>query len=240
MKMALFVALALFLLVALSGLAWRRIKGKAKGVDLVAKSNHKSVWSFHYGPATILPKREPTTKASPPAAGNPLSKLMPAEDLQLQEEQAKTAAAAGADAAQHAQTEQLPQATQQSAEPEAADGQEAPTAPLRSSRHAPGTKLNVLDMLAADKLAAAAEPAAAEVAPAPQEAPAVAAAAAEPTVPQTLFTNPLTEVTRTKNDEANRKAAVALKQRNRAAFRTGTDGQKAALAALITEGTAPG
>ena len=239
MKMALLVALALFLLVALSGLAWRRIKGKAKGVDLVAKSNHKSVWSFHYGPATILPKREPTTKASPPAAGNPLSKLMPAEDLQLQEEQAKAAAAAGADAAQHAQTEQLPQATQQSAEPKAADGQEAPTAPLRSSRHAPGAKLNVLDMLAADKLAAA-EPAAAEVAPAHQEEPAVAAAAAEPTVPQTLFTNPLTEVTRTKNDEANRKAAVALKQRNRAALRTGTDGQKAALAALITEGTAPG
>ena len=66
------------------------------------------------------------------------------------------------------------------------------------------------------------------------------AATAEATVPQALYSNPLTEATRTKNDEANRQAAVELKQRNRAALRTGTDGQKAALAALIKEGPVPG
>jgi hypothetical protein len=62
----------------------------------------------------------------------------------------------------------------------------------------------------------------------------------ETSVPPALFSNPLTEATRTKNDEANRQAAVELKKRNRAALRTGTDGQKAALTALITETATPG
>ncbi|SMB79278.1 hypothetical protein SAMN00120144_3105 [Hymenobacter roseosalivarius DSM 11622] len=239
MKMALFVALALILLGVLSGLAWRRIKGKARSIDLVAKSNHKSVWSSHYGPATILPKREPVTTVPPPAAGSPLSKLMPAEDLRVQEEQAK--AAARADAAPGAEPEQQQeQAAKQPNEPEDVTRKEAPTLPLRSSRHAPGAKVNVLDMLGTDKAAATGrKPAIADATPVAVAAPS-AAAPTDDAVPPTLYANPLTEATRTRNDEANRQAAVALKQRNRAALRTGTDGQKAALAALITEGAAPG
>ncbi|GAA4366057.1 hypothetical protein GCM10023185_36920 [Hymenobacter saemangeumensis] len=95
----------------------------------------------------------------------------------------------------------------------------------------------MLDLLGADTAAVGKKLATTEAAPTAQ---APAAAAEVDTVPQALYTNPLTEATGTKNDEANRKAEVELKKRARAALRTGTEGQKAALAALITEATAPG
>ncbi|SNR98943.1 hypothetical protein [Hymenobacter mucosus] len=233
MKMAFIVVLTLFLLVALSCFAWRRIKGKSKPVDLVAKSNHQSVWSFHYGPATILPPREPAAQPPPPAAdGNVLAKLMPDEDLRVKEDQARAAAAARAEALQNADSERAQQPAKQPDEPQTTLEKAAPTAPLKSSRHTPGAKVNVLELLGTDKATAAEQP----VTTTTEEA---LAATAEATVSQALYSNPLTEATRTKNDEANRKAAVELKRRNRAALRTGTDGQKAALTALIKEGTAP-
>lgn len=258
MKMALFVALALISLAVLSGLAWRRIKGKAKRADLVAKSNHKSVWSFHYGPASILPARKPAETGPPLATDSPLSKLMPAEDLRVKDELAKAEAMAHADAGQPTEKAQpsgarldgvesaLAEATvsaaASSSEREGAPKKMAPAAQSLSSRHAPGAK-NVLDMLGTDEVdtarvgapgITAVMPAVGEEPVAPDDIP-----TKDDTVPQTLYANALTEAPRTKNDEANRQAAVALKQRKRAALRTGTDGQKTALAALITEGAAP-
>ncbi|QNE42274.1 hypothetical protein F1C16_21855 (plasmid) [Hymenobacter sp. NBH84] len=123
---------------------------------------------------------------------------------------------------------------------EDAPEKETPAPPLLSSRHAPGARVNVLDLLGTDEAAVTKgqEAAAAEVKPVVGEEPASEDAEDAP-VPKALFANPLTEATRTKNDEANRQAAVELKKRNRAALRTGTDGEKAALAALITKGAAP-
>lgn len=260
--MALFVAFALFLIGVLSGLAWRRGRNKGPKAYLVAKSNHKSVWSFHYGPASVIPIRE-TLRVSPrSAADSPLSQLIP-EDIEAKEQQVKKEKEAQAEEPQILEKEGRPQVNQQpdgaaSATAETAvsstDGKpsdvieevakETPAAQLLSSRHAPGTKLNVLDMPGTDEAATAKNQAtaAAEVKPVVGEEPVMAATAnaEDAPVPATLFTNPLTEATGTKNDEANRQAAVELRKRKRAALRTGTDGQKAALAALITEAAAPG
>jgi len=235
MKMAFIVVLTLFLLFALSGLAWRRIKSKSKPADLVAKSNHCSVWSFHYGPATILPSREVVAPSPPSTPGKALARLMPDEDQRVQEEQARAAAAADSEGARNSATEQA----QQPDTPEPPAGKDAGAASLQSSRHAPGAKVNVLELLGTDRTESAAAPAPAEAATAAGSAPAEPEAAGEATVPQAIYSNPLTEATRTRNDEANRKAAADLRKRNRAALRTGTDGQKAALTALIKEGSAP-
>lgn len=260
MKMALFIAFALFLIGVLSGLAWRRAKNRGQKADLVAKSNHKSVWSFHYGPSSAVSIRE-MAKASPrPAADSPLTQLI-AEDIDAKEQQAKAEKAARDEPTQSREHHGPQQPNEQpdkndsaaaeiavsSTAAKTSNGENGPApetsaAPLLSSRHAPGPKVNVLDMLGTDEAAAIGQaPAAAEVKPAAGEEPtlSVTVATEDDTVPQTLYANALTEATRTKNDEANRKAAVALKQRKRAALRTGTDGQKTALAALITEATAP-
>lgn len=259
MKMALLVAFALFLVGVLSGLAWRRARNKGPKADLVAKSNHKSVWSFHYGPSSVLPIRESAKESPRSAADNPLSQLIP-EDIEAKEQQVKKEKEARDEEAQELEKEGQPQFDQHPDESESAtaetavlstDGKpsdviddpekETPAAPLLSSRHAPGAKVNVLDILGTDEAAMtkAYATAATEVTPVVGEEPASANAEDAP-VPQRLFTNPLTEATGTKNDEANRRAAVELKKRNRAALRTGTNGEKAALAALITEAAAPG
>ncbi len=234
MKMAFIVVFTLFLLFALSGLAWRRIKSKSKPADLVAKSNHHSVWSFHYGPATILPSREVVAPSPPPATGNALARLMPDEDQRVQQEQARAAAAADSEATKNRTAEQA----QQPDTPGLASGKDAAAAPLQSSRHAPGAKVNVLDILGTDRPAPTVAPATAEAATVADSEPAEPEAAREATVPQAIYSNPLTEATRTKNDEANRKAAAELRKSNRAALRNGTDSQKAALTALIKEGSA--
>ncbi|MCC2548505.1 hypothetical protein LJY25_18805 [Hymenobacter sp. BT175] len=262
MKMALLVAFALFLIGVLSGLAWRRGRNKGPKADLVAKSNHKSVWSFHYGPASVIPIRE-TAKVSPRSgADSPLSQLIP-EDIEAKEQQVKAEETARVEEAQALENEVRPQPTEQADEAASTPAatavsstatipkeakedpvRDTPAAQLLSSRHAPGAKLNVLDMLGTDEAATAKiqATAAAEVNPGVGEEPAqpAGAKAEDAPVPATLFNNPLTEATGTKNDEANRQAAVELKKRKRAALRTGTDGQKAALAALITEAAAPG
>lgn len=261
MKMALLIAFALFLIGVMSSLAWRRARNKGPKADLVAKSNHKSVWSFHYGPASVIPIRENAIVSPRSAADSPLSQLIP-EDIEAKEQQVKAEETARVEEAQAPENEvrlpptgqsnkaaSTPAATAESStdsipkEAKVDPAKETAAAQLLSSRHAPGAKVNVLDLLGTDEPTVAKGPAAAaEVKPGVGEEPAQSASAdAENTsVPQTLFANPLTETTRTKNDEANRKAAVELKKRNRAALRTGTDGQKAALAALITETTAPG
>ena len=262
MKMALLIAFALFILGVLSGLAWRRAKNKGQQADLVAKSNHKSVWSFHYGPASVLPTREAANVSPRPAADSPLSQLIP-EDIEAKEHQVKAEEAARYESAQALEKEGQHHADAQPDEPDSPvaattassadatppkvqDGsaKEPPAAPLLSSRHAPGAGINVLDLLGTDEapVAKAQAIAATMVMPVVGEEPAkpASADAEDAPVPPTLFTNPLTEATGTQNDEANRRAAVELKKRNRAALRTGTDGQKAALAALITETAAPG
>ncbi len=208
MKMAFIVVFTLFLLFALSGLAWRRIKSKSKPADLVAKSNHHSVWSFHYGPATILPSREVVAPSPPPATGNALARLMPDEDQRVQQEQARAAAAADSEATKNRTAEQA----QQPDTPGLASGKDAAAAPLQSSRHAPGAKVNVLDILGTDRPAPTVAPATAEAATVADSEPAEPEAAREATVPQAIYSNPLTEATRTKNDEANRKAAAELRK----------------------------
>ena len=260
MKMALLIAFALLFIGVVSGFAWRRSKNKGKKTDLVAKSNHKSVWSFHYGPASVIPIREMTTASPTPAADSPLTQLIP-EDIEAKEKQVKAAEAARIESAQALATEGRQQLSGQPGEEPATTAQTAvsptdarppdadddpenePAAPLLSSRHAPGARVNVLDLLGTDEAAVTKDQAtaAAEVKPLAGEGPAKPASgdAEDAPVPHTLFANPLTEATRTKNDEANRHAVVELKKRNRSALRTGTDGQKAALAALITEGAAP-
>ncbi|WP_426491403.1 hypothetical protein [Hymenobacter sp. 102] len=206
--MAFIVVFTLFLLFALSGLAWRRIKSKSKPADLVAKSNHHSVWSFHYGPATILPSREVVAPSPPPATGNALARLMPDEDQRVQQEQARAAAAADSEATKNRTAEQA----QQPDTPGLASGKDAAAAPLQSSRHAPGAKVNVLDILGTDRPAPTVAPATAEAATVADSEPAEPEAAREATVPQAIYSNPLTEATRTKNDEANRKAAAELRK----------------------------
>jgi hypothetical protein len=252
MKMALFIAFALLFIGVLSGLAWRRTKSKGKKPDLVAKSNHKSVWSFHYGPASVLPIRE-TTVSPRLAADSPLTQLIP-EDIEAKEQQAKAEEAQAREKESRKQVSDEADSTvvktgESSTAATPPDGKEdpakqTPAAQLLSSRHAPGAKLNVLDILGTDEATGAKVQvtATAEGKPVPEEEPAKAASTAPEgdAVPQTLFANPLTEATHTKNDEANRQAAVELKKRKRAALRMGTDGQKAALTALITETAAPG
>lgn len=234
MKMAFIVMFTLFLLFALSCLAWRRIKSKSKPADLVAKSNHRSVWSFHYGPATILPSREVVEPSPPPATGNALARLMPDEDQRVQEEQARAVAAADSEATK----KPIPEQAQQRDTPGPSAGKDAGAAPLQSSRHAPGAKVNVLELLGTDRLAPTVAPSTAEAVTVADSEPAESEAGGEATVPQAIYSNPLTEATRTKNDEANRKAAAELRKSNRAALRIGTDSQKAALTALIKEGSA--
>ncbi|UOQ83226.1 hypothetical protein [Hymenobacter sp. 5414T-23] len=195
-------------------------------------------------------------------AESPLSQLIP-EDIEAKEQQVKKEEESQAEAPQILEREGRPQLNQQSDDAASATVEtavsstygkpsdviddvvkETPGAQLLSSRHAPSAKLNVLDMLGTDGTATAKNEAtaAAELKPVVGEEPAMAASAnaEDAPVPAMLFTNPLTEATGTKNDEANRQAAVELKKRKRAALRTGTDGQKAALAALITEAAAPG
>ena len=121
---------------------------------------------------------------------------------------------------------------------------------LRSSRHAPGATVNVFDVLGLLSNDAAAaggstvsEPAsaAAPLTAAPTMAASTAAGTAGDSerVAQAIYDNALTEPTGTKNDVANRQAAAELRKRRRAAFQAGTDGQKTALTALITETNAP-
>ncbi|GAA3979741.1 hypothetical protein [Hymenobacter antarcticus] len=234
MKMALFIILALFLLGVLSGIAWKRIKSRAKKVDLIAKSNHKSVWSFHYGPAPVIPVREPATAAPALTPDNPLSQLMPEEDFRAKEEQEIADEAARVEAAQAAEREEtrvaFPAADEQApaAEPEAPES--APL--LASSRHAPGA-FDVLALVGNDV------PAPAPAAVAASQPVAASVPLDDEKVSQAIYDNALTEATRTKNDAANRQAAAELRKRKRAAFQAGTDGQKAALTALITETNAP-
>ena len=254
MKMALFIILALFLLGVLSGLAWKRIKGRAKKVDLVAKSNHKSVWSFHYGPAAVIPVQEPA--APPPLApDNPLSLLMPEEDFRAKEEKEIADEAVRVEAAQAAEREAtqeaLPAADElgPAAEPEAPD-----LAPLLiSSRHAPGATVNVFDVLAlvgndAPVTASSEAPESApvdvavEAAPdtAPQPVPATASLDDEP-VGEAIYDNPVSPTTAapTKNDAANTQTSVTLRQRNRAALQARLDVQKTAMSAFTTDTKKP-
>ena len=105
MKVALFIILALFLVGVLSGIAWKRIKSRAKKVDLVAKSNHRSLWSFHYGPAPVVPVREPAKAAPALTPDNPLSQLMPQEDFEAKQEKEIAEEAARIEAEQMAERE---------------------------------------------------------------------------------------------------------------------------------------
>ena len=234
MKMALFIILALFLLGVLSGIAWKRIKSRAKKVDLVAKSNHKSVWSFHYGPAPVIPVREPATAAPALTPDNPLLRLMPEEDFRAQEKQAIADEAARVEAAQAAEREETKVAFPAADEQAPAAESEAPeSAPLlASSRHAPGA-FDVLALVGNDV------PAPAPAAGAASQSVAASVPLDDEQVSQAIYDNALTEATRTKNDAANRQAAAELRKRKRAAFQAGSDGQKAALTALITETNAP-
>jgi hypothetical protein len=108
MKMALLIAFALLFLGVVSGLAWMRAKNKGKKTDLVAKSNHKSVWSFHYGPASVLPIRE-MSKVSPRAAADSLLTQLIPEDLEAREHQEKAEEAARVEKAQALAKEGRPQ-----------------------------------------------------------------------------------------------------------------------------------
>jgi len=238
MKVALFVILALLLLGVLSGLAWKRIKSRAKKVDLVAKSNHKSLRSFHYGPASVIPAQEPATAAPPLAPDNPLSLLMPEEDFRAKEEMEIAGEAARVEAAQAAEREEaqvaLPAADElvPAAEPKALD----PGPLLASSRHAPGASVNVFDVLGLLGNDAPAPVPVTVPVEAPQPVAAMATGDNEP-VADALYDNPVspTSTARTKNDAANTQAALTLRQRNRAALQARLAPEKTAMAAFTTD-----
>ena len=260
MKMALLILFTLFLLGALSGLAWKRIKGRARKVDLVAKSNHKSVWSFHYGPPPVIPVQEPAAAAPPLAPDNPLSLLLPEADFRAKEEKATAEEAARVEAAPAAGREATPGALPAAdelgpaAEPEALD----PAPLLASSRHASGATVNVFDVLAlvgndapvpassegpkSTPPESASVDAALEAAPdaAPQSVPATLTLDDEP-VGEAIYDNPVSPTTAapTKNDAANTQASVTLRQRNRAALQARLDAQKTAMSAFTTDNKKP-
>lgn len=218
---ALFILLVVLPTGALSGLIWWRFKGsgRTKVEALVATRNHPSLRTFHYGPALVV---EPAVVAAPPLApGSPLAHLMPAEDFRANEEQ-KTPAGA-------IRREAEPTAARAAAEPASpettgAAASQAATNRNSTARPAAAGVVSALDVLGTDEQ------------PGPEPA---AASIGDDSIAESLFDNPLTQAANTRNDAANRLAAVELRQRRRAAVQAGSLGQKSALNALYPGHPAP-
>lgn len=232
MNAALFTGLILLPLLGLVCLLWWRFGGSGKGKEivLVAASNHRSLKRFHYGPGPAPPAME-SAAAPPPKTRNPLSQLLPEEDFRAQAEK-KPPSAAGTEASPQELAEPATKSPPTVAEKELAAVPQ-PTSP----RPASNATVSVLDVLAVDAPAA---PTAAKWPAAVAEAtPPSSAAAEDESVAESLFDNPLTAATPTKNDEANRLTAAALRRRNRAALQAASARQLAALTNLLAENNPP-
>jgi len=221
MSSVLFVALVLAPAVALVGLLVWRFKStqkEGKGV-VIATSNHKSVKSFHYGPAPVLPN----PVAPPLTENNALSQLMPEEDF-LQKQQKESQEEADrleakeaerrevAEAAIHPSTK--PAATTRTTE----SATEETAAPVGRPQPASAT-VSVLDTLNLDVV------------------PATATASEDEAVPDAVYDNPLgaAAAAPTKNDTTNRAAEIELRKRQRAARQKQSAGQKDVLTSLLAE-----
>lgn len=214
--------LLLLVFVALLALLWWRFKGsgKPKEVVQVATTNHKSLRSYHYGPAPLPPVMAPSVAAPPLATNSPLAMLMPEEDFRAKEEQDLQAEADRQEAAQMEQREREQVLVVVAAADKVAAETPVPAVPAIAAPPA-SIAASVLDMLGiADQLSS------------------VTAAVADDdsdddSVAEALYDNPLTTATLTKNDVANRRATVELRQRRRAALTAKSSDQKATLATLL-------
>lgn len=228
---------------------WRIWGSRGKKPVLVAKANHKSLRSFHYGPAPEALVAAPTAAPELPA-DSMLLQLLPEEDFKARQEQEIQAEADRNEAEEIAQREPLtePAAVETAVESAAPVEAEEPVPVLLSSRHAPGATVNVFDVLA---LVGNDAPASASI-EAPEPAPVTAAEEAAVAAPQpvaateppddepvgdAIYDNPVspTRAASTKNDAANTQASVMLRQRNRLALQARLDAQKMAMSAFTTE-----
>lgn len=223
-----FVVLVLAPAVALIGLLVWRFRSTSKGEKevITATSNHKSVKSFHYGPAQILP----TAAAPPLAENNALSQLMPKEDfLQKQQkeiqEEAERLEAKEAERreVEEAERHETAVASQTSTKPAATtstneSATEETAAPVGRPQPASAT-VSVLDTLNLDGV------------------PATVTASEDEAVPDAVYDNPLgaAAAAPTKNDTTNRAAQIELRQRQRAAMQKHSAGQKDILTSLLAE-----
>ncbi|WBA44295.1 hypothetical protein [Hymenobacter canadensis] len=202
--------LVLLALAALAALLWWRFKGSgqpAAPAAALATRNHHSLRTFHYEPAAAA---QAAIAAVPPEAGAALARLLPAEDLAGMEpgQSAEAESATTLVDSRHADGEHPDQV------PPAA---EAPRP--ASIRHAAGALGSLLD--AQEDAAAPVKPASAPATETDEE-PAEA-----------LFHNPLTAPAPTANDQANRAAAIALRQQRRARMSADAAAQRAALSDLF-------
>jgi len=185
---------------------------------MVATTNHSSVRAFHYkAPAHLTPAVAPP----PIAANNPLARLLPEDQYRLQQDLELQAEADRAEAEAMEQREQAELIPATDAPVDPAPEMPIASAPVVAAAPSAPAAVFVLELLGVTK-----QPAAAPAASTDEDAD-------EP-IAEALYENPLTTPAPTKNDEANRLTAVALRQRNRAALKTKTNGdQKAALLALL-------
>jgi len=222
-----FVVLVIAPAVALIGLLMWRFRSTSKGEKEVvtATSNHKSVKSFHYGPAQILP----TAAAPPPAENNALSQLMPKEDFlqkqqkEIQEEAERRGGKAKRREEEEAERHKAEASSQTSTKPAATTSTtesetEEKAAPVGRPQPA-SAAVSVLDTLHLDVL------------------PATATALEDEAVPDAVYDNPLgaAAAAPTKNDTTNRAAQIELRKRQRAAMQKQSAGQKDILTSLLAE-----
>lgn len=233
MPATLFLVLGLLLLLLLAALVWWRFKGggQPKAEAPVAATNHKSLPSFHYASAPAAPQFAPAAAAPPLAATSPLALLLPEDEFFRQQQLELQAEADRAEAEEMALREraQPPTAASVTAETTNEIAPSAAAAPAPTPPDGASATASVLDVLSPDERPTA-SPAAAETPTGPAEPE---EDAADDTLAESIYDNPLTSPTPTRNDEANRLAAVALRQRKRAAIMAKSGNQKTALAALL-------
>lgn len=232
MEAALFTLLVLLLTAALFGLVWWRFKGggRVEVAAPVATSNHKSLPSFHYASAPAAARFAPAAAAPPLAATSPLALLLPEDEFFRQQQLELQAEADRAEAEEMERREQAQIPTAASVKEETTHEIAPPAAAALAPTPSDGASAtaSVLDVLSHDERPTASPAAETPAGPAEPEED-----AADDTLAESIYDNPLTSPTPTRNDEANRLAAVALRQRKRAAIMAKSGDQKTALVALL-------
>ncbi len=231
MPATLFLVLGILLLLLLAALVWWRFKGGGQPKDEapIATTNHKSLPSFHYASAPAAPQFAPASAAPPLITTSPLALLLP-EDGFFRQQLELQAEADRAEAEKMEQREQAQFPTAASVTEETTPEITLPAATALAPTPPDGVSAtaSVLDVLSPDERPTA-SPAAAETPASPAEPE----DEADDTLAESIYDNPLTSPTPTRNDEANRLAAVALRQRKRAAIMAKSGDQKTALVALL-------
>jgi len=216
MSPVLFVVLIFLPAVALAGLLFWRFKSTPKQEieTLVATTNHKSVKSFHYGPAPVLP---------PPVAGRPLAKddalsqLMPEEDFKQKQKEIEEANRLEAEEAERREAAEAATQVTKDATSTAESALEQ-AEKLEASRNSPqvaDATVSVLDTLSVDTVVAS----------------------KDEELPDTVYDNPLGAASAppTKNDISNRAAEIEVRKQQRAARQKQSAVQKDILTSLLAE-----